>query len=66
MPKKCLDAALNVVRSSTQQQQQKKKKDGKMTIADTITDTTFLINYTSDSNFKLYTHNSYFAKCVYN
>ena len=37
-----------------------------MTIADTITDTTFLTNYTSDSNFKLYTHNSYFAKCVYN
>ena len=44
----------------------KKKTDGKMTIADTITDTTFLTNYTSDSNFKLYTHNSYFAKCVYN
>ena len=63
MPKKCLDAALNVVRSSIQQ---KKKTDGKMTIADTITDTTFLTNYTSDSNFKLYTHNSYFAKCVYN
>ena len=64
MPKKCLDAALNVVRSSSQQK--KKKTDGKMTIADTITDTTFLTNYTSDSNFKLYTHNSYFAKCVYN
>ena len=65
MPKKCLDAALNVVQSSIQQKK-KKKTDGRMTIADTITDTTFLTNYTSDSNFKLYTHNSYFAKCVYN
>ena len=66
MPKKCLDAALNVVQSSIQQKKTKQKTAGKMTIADTITDTTFLTNYTSDSNFKLYTHNSYFAKCVYN
>ena len=29
------------------------KTNNKMTIADTITNTTFVTNYTSDSNFKL-------------
>ena len=35
-----------------------------MTIVATITNTTSVTNYTSDSNYKLLTRNSYFAKCV--
>ena len=35
-----------------------------MTIAATITNTTSATNYTSDSNFKLLTRNSFLAKCV--
>ena len=49
MPKKRLDVARDVVRSPNQP----KEADDKMTIADTITNTTFVTNYTSDSNFKL-------------
>ena len=49
MPRKRLDVALDVARSPIQP----KTTDEKMTTADTITDTTFLTNYTSDSNFKL-------------
>ena len=60
MPKKRLDAALNVVRSPIWPN----KTDDKMTIAATITNTTSATNYTSDSNFKLLTRNSYLAKCV--
>ena len=60
MPKKRLDAALNVARSPIRP----KKTDDKMTIAATITNTTSATNYTSDSNFKLLTRNSYLAKCV--
>ena len=60
MPKKRLDAALDVVRSTIRP----KKTDDKVTIAATITNTTSATNYTSDSNFKLLTRNSYLAKCV--
>ena len=60
MPKKCLDAALDEVRSPIRP----KKTDDKMTIAATITNTTSATNYTSDSNFKLLTRNSHLAKCV--
>ena len=59
MPKKRLEVALNVVRSPIRP----KKTDVKMTIAATITNTTSA-NYTSDSNFKLLTRNSYVANCV--
>ena len=59
MPKKSLDAELNVVRSPIRP----KKTDVEMTIAASITNTTSA-NYTTDSNFKLLTRNSYLAKCV--
>ena len=49
MPKKRVDAGLNVARSPIQP----KTTDYKMTIAATITNTTSATNYTSDSNFKL-------------
>ena len=49
MPKKCLDAVLNMARSPTRP----KKTDDKMTIAATITNTNSATNYTSESNFKL-------------
>ena len=59
MPKKRLDAELNVVRSPIRS----KKTDVEMTIAACITNTTSA-NYTTDSSFKLLTRNSYLAKCV--